>query len=164
MPVDLSIQIILKGIRSSNDYRRPQPDNSSPCSRQSVNVYISVASQNNTLRCKSNESYSRIQPNNIFSALHKDQTPNATWWNIDWNIRLFADDCIIYRKITNKNNRKVAEGSGYLGGRAAENGMKINPGKSKAIRFTRSRVKNPLGYSLGGGGGDRKRAVVNTWE
>jgi len=25
--------------------------------------------------------------------------------------------------------------------------MKINPGKSKAIRFTRARVKNPLGYS-----------------
>jgi len=27
--------------------------------------------------------------------------------------------------------------------------MKINPGKSKALRFTRSRVKNPLVYSLG---------------
>ena len=27
--------------------------------------------------------------------------------------------------------------------------MKINPSKSKAIRFTRARVKNPLGYSLG---------------
>ena len=27
--------------------------------------------------------------------------------------------------------------------------MKINPGKSKAIRFTRPRVKNPLGYSFG---------------
>ena len=25
----------------------------------------------------------------------------------------------------------------------------INPGKSKAIRFTRAGVKNPLGYSLG---------------
>jgi hypothetical protein len=33
--------------------------------------------------------------------------------------------------------------------RAVENGMKINPGKSKAIRFTTARVKNPLGYSLG---------------
>jgi hypothetical protein len=32
---------------------------------------------------------------------------------------------------------------------AVENGMKINPVKSKAIRFTRARVKNPLGYSLG---------------
>jgi len=32
---------------------------------------------------------------------------------------------------------------------AVENGMKINPGKSKAIRFTRAQVKNPLGYCLG---------------
>jgi len=32
---------------------------------------------------------------------------------------------------------------------AVENGMKINPGKSKAIRFTSARVKNPLGYFLG---------------
>jgi hypothetical protein len=30
-----------------------------------------------------------------------------------------------------------------------ENGMKINPSKSKATRFTRAQVKNPLGYSLG---------------
>ena len=30
-----------------------------------------------------------------------------------------------------------------------ENVIKINPGKSKAIRFTRARVKNLLGYSLG---------------
>jgi hypothetical protein len=27
--------------------------------------------------------------------------------------------------------------------------MKINPGKSKVIRFNRARVKNPLNYSLG---------------
>ena len=27
--------------------------------------------------------------------------------------------------------------------------MKINPGKSKTMRFTRARVKNPPGYSLG---------------
>jgi hypothetical protein len=36
-----------------------------------------------------------------------------------------------------------------LGECTIENGMKINPGKSKAIRFTRAWVKNPLGYSLG---------------
>jgi len=35
-----------------------------------------------------------------------------------------------------------------LGKWTVENGMKINPCKSKAIRFTRARVKNPLGYSL----------------
>jgi len=27
--------------------------------------------------------------------------------------------------------------------------MKIKPGKSKAVRSTRARLKNPLGYSLG---------------
>jgi len=36
-----------------------------------------------------------------------------------------------------------------LGEWVVENPMKINPGKSKAIRFTRAWVKNPLGYSLG---------------
>jgi hypothetical protein len=29
---------------------------------------------------------------------------------------------------------------------AVENEMKINPSKSKAIRFTRARVKDPLNY------------------
>jgi hypothetical protein len=41
--------------------------------------------------------------------------------------------------------------------------MKINPGKSKAIRFMRAQVKNPLGYSLG----DQKfqdASIVNIWE
>jgi len=33
---------------------------------------------------------------------------------------------------------------------AVENTMKINPSKSKAIRFTRSRVMGPLNYSLMG--------------
>ena len=32
---------------------------------------------------------------------------------------------------------------------AVENGTIRSPGKSQAIRFTRARVKNPLGYSLG---------------
>jgi len=32
---------------------------------------------------------------------------------------------------------------------AVETGMKINPVKSKAIRFTRARFKNPLAYCLG---------------
>jgi len=36
-----------------------------------------------------------------------------------------------------------------LGECAVEIGMKINPSKRKAIRFTRAWVKNPLGYSLG---------------
>jgi hypothetical protein len=36
-----------------------------------------------------------------------------------------------------------------LGGWAKENAMKINPGKSKAVSFTRARVKQPLKYCLG---------------
>ena len=35
-----------------------------------------------------------------------------------------------------------------LGEWAVENSMKINPSKSKAVRFTRARVKDPLDYSL----------------
>ena len=37
---------------------------------------------------------------------------------------------------------------GILGEWAVENGMKINPGKSKAVSFTRAQVKDPLSYSL----------------
>jgi len=37
-----------------------------------------------------------------------------------------------------------------LGEWAVENVMKINPSKSKAIRFTRPRVKDPLNYLLMG--------------
>ena len=36
-----------------------------------------------------------------------------------------------------------------LGNWAEENEMKINPNKSKALSFTRARVKDPLNYSLG---------------
>jgi hypothetical protein len=33
---------------------------------------------------------------------------------------------------------------------AVENAMKINPSKSKAVHFTRTRVKDPLNYSIMG--------------
>jgi hypothetical protein len=32
---------------------------------------------------------------------------------------------------------------------AVDNGLKINPGISKAIRFTKACVKNPLDYCIG---------------
>jgi hypothetical protein len=32
---------------------------------------------------------------------------------------------------------------------AAENAMKINPSKCKALFFARPRVKNPINYTLG---------------
>ena len=71
------------------------------------------------------------------------------WRNIDSCIRLFADDCIIYRKIINRNDiEKLQEDLDTLGEWALENVVKINPGKSKEIRFMRAQVKNPLGYSI----------------
>ena len=36
-----------------------------------------------------------------------------------------------------------------MGEWAVENAMKINQGKSKAVSFTRARVKDPLNYFLG---------------
>ena len=61
----------------------------------------------------------------------------------------FYDDCLIYRKITNKGDIEMLQKDlDKLGEWAAENAMKINPSKSKAVCFTRSRVKDPLDYSL----------------
>jgi len=75
---------------------------------------------------------------------------NDIWRNIELSIRLFADDYIIYRKITNKNDiEKLQKDLDTLGEWVVENGMKINSSKSKTIRFTRARVLNPLVYSLG---------------
>jgi hypothetical protein len=42
---------------------------------------------------------------------------NDIWRNIDSNIRLFADDCAIYRKITNKHDiEKLQKDLNTLGG------------------------------------------------
>jgi hypothetical protein len=70
--------------------------------------------------------------------------------NIDACIRLFADDYIIYGKITNKNDTEnLQKDLDTLEEWAIEKGRKLNPGKSKAIRFMRARVKSSLRYSLG---------------
>ena len=62
---------------------------------------------------------------------------------------LFADDCVIYRKIINNADmKKLQKDLDMLGEWAVENAMKINPSKSKAIRFMRARVRDPLNYSL----------------
>ena len=71
--------------------------------------------------------------------------------NMESTIRLFADDCVIYRKIINNAEmEKSQKDLDRLGEWAVENAMKINPSKSKVIRFTRARVKDPLNYSLMG--------------
>jgi heme oxygenase len=63
---------------------------------------------------------------------------NDMWRNIESNIRLFADDCIIYRKINNTSDiDKLQKDLNKLGEWALENEMKMNPGKSKAVSFTR---------------------------
>jgi hypothetical protein len=74
---------------------------------------------------------------------------NDIWRNNDSTITLFGGKCVIYRKIANKNDiEKLQKNLDTLGERAVENRMKINPGKSKAIRFTNDQVKNQLCYSL----------------
>ena len=56
-------------------------------------------------------------------------------------IRLFADDCAIYRTIINNADmEKLQKTLDRLGVWAVENAMKINPRKSKEILFTRARV------------------------
>jgi len=76
---------------------------------------------------------------------------NDIWRNMESTIRLFVDDCVIYRNIIgNADMENLQKGLDRLGEWAVENAMKINPSKSKAIRYTRARVKDPLNYSLMG--------------
>ena len=74
---------------------------------------------------------------------------NDIWKNSGSNIRLFADDCIIYRKINNNLDiEKLQTDLDRLGCWAIENEMKINPSESRPLSFTRTRVKVPLNYML----------------
>jgi hypothetical protein len=74
---------------------------------------------------------------------------NDIWRNIESKVRLFTDDCIIYRKILNiKDVEKLQADLGRAGDWAVENEMKINPNKSKALSFTKARMKDPQNYSL----------------
>jgi len=76
---------------------------------------------------------------------------NDIWWNMESTIRLFDDDCVIYRKTINSAEmEKLQKDLDKLGEWEAENAMKINPSKSKAILFKRARVKDPLNYLLMG--------------
>jgi hypothetical protein len=74
---------------------------------------------------------------------------NDIWRNVESKIRLFADDCVIYRKIVNNHDvEKLQADLNRLGDWAVENEIKINPYKSKALIFTTARVKDPLNYTL----------------
>ena len=53
---------------------------------------------------------------------------NDIWRNMESTIRLFADNCIIYRKIINNvDMEKLQKDLDRLGEWAVENAMKINP-------------------------------------
>ena len=66
---------------------------------------------------------------------------NDIWRNVEYTIRFFADDCVIYRKIINNEYvDKLQKVLDRLGEWAAENAMKINPSKSKAIRFVNGHI------------------------
>jgi len=67
---------------------------------------------------------------------------NDIWRNVALSIRLFVDDCTTYGKITNKNNiEKLQKDLHTLGEWAVENGMKINPVKSKVKDLRELRLK-----------------------
>jgi hypothetical protein len=75
---------------------------------------------------------------------------NDIWRITESNIRLFADDCIIYRKINNNSDiDKLQKDLNKLGDWALENEMKITPGKSKAVCFTKARKKERISYYFG---------------
>jgi hypothetical protein len=64
---------------------------------------------------------------------------NDIWINIDSTIRLFADDCILYREVKNNNDEENLQTDlNRLGKWAVENAMKINPTKNKVVCFTRA--------------------------
>jgi hypothetical protein len=51
--------------------------------------------------------------------------------------------------MNNEDIEKLQKYLDRLGEWAAENEMKINPSKCKAVLFTRARVKDSLNYTLG---------------
>jgi hypothetical protein len=68
--------------------------------------------------------------------------------NIESKIKLFADDCILYRKILNVKDVEILQKDlDRLGDWAVGNDMKINPSKTKAISLSRARVKDTLNYT-----------------
>ena len=75
---------------------------------------------------------------------------NVIWRNTGSNIRLFADDCIMYRKIMDSYDiDKLQTDQNRLSEWEVENEMKINPGKSKTASFTKARMKERIRYYFG---------------
>ena len=72
------------------------------------------------------------------------------WRDFESTIKFFSVDSVIHRKITNDSDIETQIDLDRMVEWAVENAMKINPSKSKAVSFTRSRVKDLLNYFLGG--------------
>jgi hypothetical protein len=88
---------------------------------------------------------------------------NDIWKNIESTVRLFADDCIIFRKtVNNKYIEKLQVDLKRLGKWVVEHAMEINLTKSKAA--SREPVWGNRQIIRYGKKYFRKRAVVNTWE
>jgi hypothetical protein len=93
---------------------------------------------------------SRVSQGSILVPLLFLEYVNAIWRNLESTIKLFADDCIRYRKIMNDSDIDTLQRDlDGLGEWAVENAIKINPGKSKALSFMRAWVKDPLNCFLG---------------
>jgi nucleoid-associated protein YejK len=64
--------------------------------------------------------------------------------------RLFADECIIYRRINDSSDvNKLQLDLNKLREWASVSKMKINPGKSKSVSFTKGRVRERINYYFG---------------
>ena len=68
---------------------------------------------------------------------------------VDSKIRLFADDCIIYRKIKSSEDRSILQKDlDKISAWIVSNKMDVNTGKCKQITFTRRRNQDYRSYSL----------------
>jgi hypothetical protein len=92
---------------------------------------------------------SRVPQGSVLSPLLFLEYVNNIWSNPESTIRLFTDNCIIFREII--NNKCMKELQIYLnslGEWVLENEMIINRTESKAVCFRIARVTEPLNYSL----------------
>ncbi|KAJ4428390.1 hypothetical protein ANN_24410 [Periplaneta americana] len=71
--------------------------------------------------------------------------------DITSNVRLFADDCIIYRKIRNNSDVDAIQTDlNNIFNWALKHRMKINGSKSKSITFCKTREETSLNYEFNG--------------